>query len=399
MNRLGFVANSLIQLAGISHQKKIRKKSEQRVLVLFMPFIGDFLMYLNALNELTKWYQQKGYQVDVAILKQNQSLVKQYCLFDDVLVFDQKQYMTQKSYRKEIQNWMAQKRYGVVINPYFDTLLDADILAVLSQAPERILADRRKYYSDSFLLMKKLKNRIHMHAYTKRIVYTEKVMDFRKTAYFLQQLGIPFQAQVSYLPPLQVDVELPAKSYCVLAPGASKTGKRWEPEKFAQMADYIVSQYGLQVCICGTAGEQEIAEQILSHVKGETRQIINCMGKYSMAEYIELIRHAKVVLTNDSAPVHIASATGTRSVCIIGGWDYKRLIPYQIEVETPGTVVPDYVYSGRMPCFNCFDIRVAYGNQECAERIQKQETYPCIASISVSDVQDVLDQVMKEVEE
>ena len=137
MNRLGFVANSLIQLAGISHQKKIRKKSEQRVLVLFMPFIGDFLMYLNALNELTKWYQQKGYQVDVAILKQNQSLVKQYCLFDDVLVFDQKQYMTQKSYRKEIQNWMAQKRYGVVINPYFDTLLDADILAVLSQAPER----------------------------------------------------------------------------------------------------------------------------------------------------------------------------------------------------------------------------------------------------------------------
>ena len=399
MNRLCFIGKSLVQLAGISHQKKIRKESEQRVLVLFMPFIGDFLMYLNALNELTKWYQQKGYQVDVAILKQNQSLVKQYCLFDDVLVFDQKQYMNQKSYRQEIADWMERKKYEIAINPYFDTLLDADILAVLSRAPERITADREKYYSDQLAVMKKIKNTINAHAYTRRIVYTEKVMDFRKTAYFLQQLGIPFQAQVSYLPPLEVDVELPAKLYCVLAPGASKTGKRWEPEKFAQMAEYMVQQYGLQVCICGTAGEQEIAEQILSHVKGETKQIINCMGKYSMAQYIELIRHAKVVLTNDSAPVHIASATGTRSVCIIGGWDYKRLIPYQIEVETPGTVVPDYVYSGQMPCFNCFDVRVAYGNQECAERIQQQKTYPCIASISVSDVKDVLDQVMKEVEE
>ena len=106
MNRLGFMANSLIQLAAISHQKKIRKKSEQRVLVLFLPFIGDFLMYLNALNELTKWYQQKGYQVDVAILKQNQSLVKQYCLFDDVLVFDQKRVMEWSSIHILIPCWM-----------------------------------------------------------------------------------------------------------------------------------------------------------------------------------------------------------------------------------------------------------------------------------------------------
>lgn len=399
MHRIDLKINSLRQLAKISNQKSMRKDSEKRVLVLFMPFIGDFLMYLNSLNALTRFYKEKGYQVDVAILRQNHSLVKQYCLFDDILVFDQKQYMTRKSYRQEIVDWMEDKKYEIVINPYFDTLLDSDILAMLSQAPERVTADRKKYYSDQLSLMRNLKNKINARAYTRRIVYTEKVMDFRKTAYFLQQLGIPFQAQVSYLAPLQVELELPAEPYCVLAPGASKTGKRWEPDKFAQMAEYIAGQYGLHVYICGTSGEMQIAEQIVDHLEKNSQQVHNCMGKYSMAEYIELIRGAEVVLTNDSAPVHIASATGTRSVCIIGGWDYKRLIPYEIDVETPGTVVPDYVYSNQMPCFNCFDVRVAYGNQECAERIHMQKTYPCIAAIAVSDVKDVFDRVMKEVGE
>lgn len=37
------------------------------------PTIGNFLMYLNELNALAEFYKEKGYQVDVAILKQNQS--------------------------------------------------------------------------------------------------------------------------------------------------------------------------------------------------------------------------------------------------------------------------------------------------------------------------------------
>lgn len=398
MKRIISKIETVVQLRNISHPIKAWKETEKRVLVLFMPFIGDFLMYLNSINTLVNEYHQKGYQVDVAILKQNRSLIENYCAFDDILIFNQSEYMKSKECRKQIGLWMDRKKYEVAINPYFDTLLDSDILAVLSKAPVRITADRKKYYSDRIRYIQNIKNRMNQNAYTQRIVCNEKVMDFRKQAYFLQKLGCKFQAQISYLKPILVNYKAPADHYCVMAPGASKTGKRWEPEKFAKVAEHVTDQYGLEVFICGTSSELSVAEQILSHVKKGKNQIHNYMGQCNMTEYIELIRHADVVITNDSAPVHIAASTGTKSVCIIGGWDYKRLIPYEVEQMTPNTTLPHYVYSREMPCFNCFDIYVANGNAECADRIKKQQAYPCITSIEASDVIRELDYTMKEEE-
>ena len=396
MKRLVLKIKTIVQLRSISRYRKVWEEPEKRVLVLFMPFIGDFLMYLDSINVLVEKYRKEGYQVDVVLLKQNKSLIENYCAFDDILVFQQNEYMESKNYRNQIAAWMDEKKYEIAINPYFDTLLDSDILAVLSKAPTRITADREKYYSDSIRYVQNIKNRINKNAYQKRIVCTEKIMDFRKQAHFLKELGCEFQARVSYLKPLLEDYKAPAEHYCVMAPGASKAGKRWETEKFAKVAEHIAEQYGLEVFICGTPSESAVAEEILLHVNTGKHKIHNYVGKCNMTEYIELIRHAHVVVTNDSAPVHIASSTGTPSVCIIGGWDYKRLIPYEVETEAPGTILPDYVYSAKMSCFNCFDVHVANGNSQCAERIQKQMAYPCISAIPVSDVIDKLDSIMKE---
>lgn len=398
MKRFVLKIKTVIQLKKISDKKEVWKKPEKRVLVLFMPFIGDFLMYLDSINVLVEKYHKEGYLVDAAILRQNKSLVENYCAFDDILVFQQNEYVESKAYRNQLSSWMDEKKYEIAVNPYFDTLLDSDILAVLSKAPMRITADREKYYNDKIAYVRNIMNHLNKNAYQKRIVCTEKIMDFRKQAYFLKEMGCSFQAHVSYLKLLLEDYKAPTEHYCVMAPGASKTGKRWEPEKFAKVAEHITEQYGLEVFICGTPSEKAVAEEILSYVHAGKERVHNYMGQCNMTEYIELIRHADVVVTNDSAPVHIASSTGTRSVCIIGGWDYKRLIPYEVETDAPGTVLPDYVYSAKMPCFNCFDVHVANGNAQCAERIQNRMAYPCISSIPVSDVIDKLDSIMKEEE-
>jgi heptosyltransferase-2 len=101
-----------------------------------------------------------------------------------------------------------------------------------------------------------------------------------------------------------------------VSPGAAYGGaKRWLPERFAAAASQVARELGASVAIFGSAAEREVCELVAKEV---TVPVRNFAGETSLGEYIELAAACRVYLTNDSGPMHIASALAVPTVAIFG---------------------------------------------------------------------------------
>lgn len=100
--------------------------------------------------------------------------------------------------------------------------------------------------------------------------------------------------------------------YAVLHPGASELRRQWPPEKFARTGDMLVRR-GLKVYISGTAPEKTIAEKAARLMKSPAE---NLSGRLSLNALVALLAGARIVISNDTGPLHLARATGTPAVGI-----------------------------------------------------------------------------------
>ncbi len=115
------------------------------------------------------------------------------------------------------------------------------------------------------------------------------------------------------------------KSYAVLVPGSAQPDKCWPVERFAFVAQKVSSQFGLPIVAAGTASESALIERLksLTHVP-----VANIAGRTSLKELVALLRAARLVVSNDTGPGHIAAALGTPLVLMFSWSNPARIAPY-----------------------------------------------------------------------
>ncbi len=101
--------------------------------------------------------------------------------------------------------------------------------------------------------------------------------------------------------------------FVVLAPGSQWGSKRWP--YFPELARVLAQE--MPLAIVGGAGDRADARQIRTAL-GAGTPVADATGRLSILAAGELIRRACVLVSNDSAPVHLASAVGTATVEIYG---------------------------------------------------------------------------------
>jgi heptosyltransferase-2 len=99
-----------------------------------------------------------------------------------------------------------------------------------------------------------------------------------------------------------------------LAPGSVWATKRWP--YYPQLAEQLVNDSGknARIVVVGGTDDRELASAIAALVRGA----IDATGHLSLLASAELIGRAAVLVSNDSAPLHLASAMGTPTVAIFG---------------------------------------------------------------------------------
>ncbi|MBZ5699440.1 MAG: lipopolysaccharide heptosyltransferase II [Acidobacteriia bacterium] len=112
---------------------------------------------------------------------------------------------------------------------------------------------------------------------------------------------------------------------CAIAPGASYgAAKCWPLERFASLADRLISECGADVILFGTLDEKEIAARICSAMEFRP---ISLVGHTSMGDLAALFSACSVFIGNDSGAMHVAAAAGLPVVGIFGSTDPEGTAP------------------------------------------------------------------------
>jgi heptosyltransferase-2 len=102
------------------------------------------------------------------------------------------------------------------------------------------------------------------------------------------------------------------------------TAKRWAPERFAAAAALVARRTGARVAVVGAAAERPLGEAIAAQIGTSARVLC---GETTLAALVGVLKQLRLLLTNDSGPMHLAAALGTPLVAVFGSTDWTETAP------------------------------------------------------------------------
>lgn len=149
-----------------------------------------------------------------------------------------------------------------------------------------------------------------------------------------------------------------------IGPGGGWQAKRWQPEKFAGVANKIKEKYNAEVLLIAGPEDEEITNKVLNQVKYN----LKIVREFSIKQLATLFSDLKLYICNDSGPRYIAIAANTPTVTFFGPTNHINASP----VDGKHLIARvDLICS---PC----------NKLEC-------DTHECMSLISVDDVLKLLD--------
>lgn len=163
--------------------------------------------------------------------------------------------------------------------------------------------------------------------------------------------------------------------WVVIQPGASIVQRRWEPEKFHAVAEWIVKA-GWRTVLVGGETEREAARTI---VEGLPRgKAINLCGAIPLAETAAVVGLCDLYVGSDTGILHIAYGVGTSTVHLFGPGVLEKWAPQGLRYQA---------ISKKLPCSPC--IRYNYVppcpyDTECMKMITVDEVIEAISRVTAA---------------
>jgi heptosyltransferase II len=101
------------------------------------------------------------------------------------------------------------------------------------------------------------------------------------------------------------------------------TAKRWLPERFAAVADTLAER-GARLALVGGASERPIGEAIAAQMRAPARVLC---GETTVPDLVGVLSRLRLLVTNDSGPMHLAAALGVPVVAVFGPTDWRETHP------------------------------------------------------------------------
>lgn len=152
-------------------------------------------------------------------------------------------------------------------------------------------------------------------------------------------------------------------------PTGSGSYKWWPLENFAALGRELQERYQTPALIISGARDRAAAEALAAKLPGPT---LVTGGRYPLSTVAALMKRARLLVANDSGPLHLALALGTPSIALIGADHPARIGPYRVDWGT-------YLYRKESVC----------PEERCLNRNCPNNR--CMQAISVEDVLDMVE--------
>jgi len=354
----------LVELAIIFHKKPIN--IQKKLLLIRIDAIGDFIIFSPMLKYYKKLYP--NYPITLLVNKVNKELAERY-FTDEIITFDRKKFNKNIIYRYKLLLNIRKENFDIAIYPTYSKEPWGDYLIKISDAKEKIGFDgegkvvnknNNKYYTRLVkpipnIITEPERNKEFMEALGAKVddcipSFTPSLKDKKKATEILLKHGL-------------ID-----SKFVVICLGARLESKVWALKKYSKIIDWLKKEKNIESVICGSENEKHLSEKIKVDFS-------NIIGETTLPVLGAILEKSVLYIGGETGIVHLASAVGTPTVCIMGGGHFNRFFPY-------GNLNKNKVAYHKMPCFNC--------NWKC-----KYNSIKCIENITAKQVIDQINKIIK----
>lgn len=273
---------------------------QEKILVIQTAFLGDAVLTLPMIQELKNLFPNS--EIDALCIPSTAEVFSHSPFINKIFVYDKKG--KQKSFASLLKliNELKSYHYTKIYSPHRS--FRSTIIAYFAKAEETFSFDKSSF---SFLYKHKIKydNTKHEVARNLELIGFDLVRNDWKI--------IPL---IRIEPDIKNKIEQfggnENKKYIAIAPGSVWNTKKYPKEYFLEIAKYL-SARKFFIFFIGGADDKELCEELSRHLPDSS---LSFAGKLSIVESIALLQKCSLLISNDSAPTHLAMAADIPALTI-----------------------------------------------------------------------------------
>ncbi len=335
------------------------KQELNRILILQTAFAGDVILTLPLAQVLSRQYPKA--LIDMIVIPRTAELLANHIAINEAVIFDKKGEDSGISGLIRQIKKIRDRNYDIAFVPHRS--MRSAVIVKLAGIKHRVGFDKSAW---CFL-------------YNKVIHYDPSSHEIGRNLSLLRPFGIDhIEKELPQLFPSfhdRIKVGLFLSDYGIqhvnsiigVAPGTVWKTKQWLKERFIELIAHLTSK-GFHIILIGGDVDTELCKQINNSIP--SKHVYSAAGKLTLLQSAELIRRCKLLISNDSAPMHLAVAMQTPVVAIFGATVPEfGFAPYGKD-----DVVVEVKDLSCRPCS-------IHGGPECPIK-----TFECMKRITVNDV-------------
>jgi lipopolysaccharide heptosyltransferase II len=328
-------------------------KKPHRILFIRPGGIGDAVLLLPVLQGVKQQFPEA--ELVVLAERRNAGVFALYPAVDTLLCYD---------------NW---RHWRTLVGKRYDTVVDTEQSHYLSAVIARLLrACKRVGFATNNRerLFHKCASYSHSDYEIDSFVRLARVAGFTIDA--VPQSGFITLADEVKTQGRKLLEPLVGREITAIFPGASIAARRWEPDKFRQLAQRFIAD-GYAVVVVGGDVDRESSAAVLNGLEHS----LNLAGETSLIQTAAVLNNARILVAGDSGVMHLAAAVGCPTVALFGPGIVEKWAP-----RTPATRVVNL----DLACSPC----TRFGTTPKCPYNER-----CMRDISVDMVWDAVQDVLK----
>jgi len=327
---LNRIKDIIYSITGWLARMGTRKSHANKVLLVRVDEIGDYMLWRPLIEELCSWQRLSGSEITLCGNHSWKSLFETLDaeLLDSTIWLDKSRFKSDIFYRFRFLKKVYQEGFGIVINPtYSRDKRNDDAIVKAVKAPENIgmVANKENW-------------RVYDEGYDEGL-YTDiwegpttPLFELERNRLFTEYVTgksiqhIQWQIPEAKLPALSI--ALPEK-FVVIFPGSRSIHRIWPAAYFAEVAQHCLKNYGYAIVICGGNADKIYAAAFKKVFK---ESVTDLTGVTRLPELLTILHRAAALITVDTGSVHLAAAVGCKVLGIYNGSQYGRFAPYPNEL-------------------------------------------------------------------
>ena len=321
------------------------------ICIVMMSAVGDAVHVLPVINALKR--VNPGTRITWILQPGPATLVRGHRSVDEIIIFDRARGLRAFA---DIARQLSRRRFDLVIN--LQVYFKAGIVTGFTNAPDKLGFDRARARDMNWLFTnRKIPRRAVQHVQDQ---YFE----------FLAALGVspepiewdlgPWPDERPWQQSFTESIDRPIAS---IVAATSKPEKDWPAERWAEVADVLHEDFGMQVVLVGGQSEREQeAERVI--LRRTTHKPRSELGS-GLRKLVSILDASALVLSPDTGPLHMSVALNRPVISLIGYTNPKRTGPYRrfqdLIIDAYGEAGEDYPISmenrpGRMKRIRTKDV-------------------------------------------